>query len=71
MNTFLGIALDTWVNIDGDCPMRHEVSRTETQLELGHETGSLHLVLTEEGLDRLVAVANTALTDMRTCASQP
>jgi hypothetical protein len=53
MNTFLGIAMETWVNIDGDCHMAREVSRTEAQIELGHRTGSLHLVITEDGLAKL------------------
>ncbi|HEX5402832.1 MAG TPA: hypothetical protein VFX16_11100 [Pseudonocardiaceae bacterium] len=65
MNTFLGIAVDTWVNVDGDCEMATEVSRVEAQIELGHGTGSLHLVMTEEGLARLVAVAGDVLQEMR------
>ncbi|HEY3608243.1 MAG TPA: hypothetical protein VGL06_12125 [Pseudonocardiaceae bacterium] len=65
MNTLMGIALDVWVNIDGDCPMETEVTRCEAQLELGHSTGSLHLVLDEDGLARLVAAATAALDTLR------
>jgi hypothetical protein len=65
MNTFLGIALDTWATIDADCPIAHEVSKTEAQLELGHSTGSLHLLLTEDALVNLMAAAGEALDEMR------
>src|SRR5258707_4027609 len=65
MNTHMGIALDAWVLIDDDCPMKSEVCRTEAQFELGHSIGSLHLIVSEEGLARLVDVAGAALKDMR------
>ena len=65
MNTFLGIAFDAWVNIDGDCPIAHEVFASEVQIELGHSAGSLHLVITEGGLHKLIQVAETAITEMR------
>jgi hypothetical protein len=61
----MGIALDLWVNIDGDCPMDSEVTRSEAQLELGHSTGSLHLVLDEDGLALLVETATAALAALR------
>jgi hypothetical protein len=64
MNTFMGISLDTWANVDGDCPIECEVVAAEAQIELGHRTGSLHLVMTESGLRRLVAVAGHALDEM-------
>jgi hypothetical protein len=34
-------------------------------LELGHSTGSLHLVLDEDGLARLVVTATAALDTLR------
>ncbi len=68
MDTFLGIAVDAWANIDGECDMAYEVSRAEAQLELGHRTGSLHLVLTEAGLAKLVETATTVLREMREVA---
>lgn len=64
-NTFLGIDFETWVNIDGDCTMSREVVASEVQIELGHSTGSLHLVFTEGGLNKLIQVADTAVTEMR------
>lgn len=64
MNTFLGIAMETWVNIDGDCHMAREVSRTEAQIELGHRTGSLHLVITEDGLAKLAAFIDQVMQEM-------
>ena len=65
MNTFLGIAMETWVNIDGDCDMTRETGRTEARLELGHRTGSLHLVATEDGLAKLAAFVQDVLREMR------
>lgn len=65
MNTFMGIGLDTWATVDGDCPIECEVVSSEAQFELGHRTGSLHLVMTEDSLRRLAAVANHALAEMR------
>jgi hypothetical protein len=65
MDTFLGIAVDVWVNVDGDCPMGFETSASQAQIELGHNTGSLHLVMTEGGLETLVEVAGLALEQMR------
>ncbi len=68
MNTFLGIALDNWVNIDGDCPMSCEVVQRETQIELGHGAGTLHLVLTEAALAKLAHLTDQALREVRTSA---
>jgi hypothetical protein len=65
MNTHRGIALETWVNIDGDCPIECEMSRTDAQIALGHGTGSLHLVLSEAALSALAAVTAGALHDIR------
>jgi hypothetical protein len=67
----MGIALDTWVNIDGDCPMGAEIARSEVQIELGHGTGSLHLVMTEQALANLVETAGTALTTLRAAEGIP
>jgi hypothetical protein len=64
-NTFLGIALETWVNIDEDCPVECETSRTEAQIALGHGTGSLHLVLSEGALRKLAGVLTEAGVAMR------
>ena len=71
MDTFLGIAVDAWANIDGDCDMAYEVSRAEAQLALGHRTGSLHLVLTEAGLAKLVDTAARVLHEMRQLGPGP
>jgi hypothetical protein len=35
MNTFMGIALKVWVNLDEDCAIECEFGRTEVQIELG------------------------------------
>ena len=65
MDTLMGIALDVWVNIDDDCAIEYEVSRSEAQIELGHKTGSLHIVATEEALINLAKEVGAALRDMR------
>ena len=65
MHTSQGIALDAWVDVDGDCPIHGEVVGQQAQIELGHSTGSLHLVLTEQGLANLARVLTVTLTNMR------
>lgn len=65
INTFLGIAFESWVNIDGDCPMTQQVSASDAQLELGHGAGSLHLVITQGGINKLLQVVEAAAAEMR------
>jgi hypothetical protein len=60
----MGIALDVWVNLDEDCAIECEVSRSEVQIDLGHKTGSLHIVATEGALLNLVEEAVAALRNM-------
>jgi hypothetical protein len=69
MNTHFGIAVDAWANVDGDCDMTYEVSPVEAQIELGHRTGSLHLVMTPRGLAKLLEVGQQVLTEMRAAAA--
>lgn len=66
LNTFLGIALETWVTVDDECQMSHEVTRAEAQIDLGHRTGSVHLVLTERGIAKLVREIEQVLDELRT-----
>lgn len=66
MNTFLGIALDNWVNIDGDCQISCEVVQHEVQIELGHGASALHLILTEDAIAKLAHVTDLALQQVRT-----
>ena len=63
MNTFLGISMDNWVNMDGDCPMSYEVIDKETQIEIGHGAGTLHLVLTIAALAQLANLTDRALSE--------
>jgi hypothetical protein len=65
MNTFQGIAMDTWVDIDGSCPIDVEVVGQQAQFQLGHATGSLHLVLNEKGLGKLTDALAAALAKLR------
>jgi hypothetical protein len=61
MFTNLGIAVDAWVKIDGDCALTCDVADGETQLMFGHRSGSLTLLTNENALGRLVRVAGEAL----------
>jgi hypothetical protein len=70
VNTFRGIAMDAWVDVDEDCPIHGEVVSQQAQIELGHGAGSLHVVLTEEGLANLVQVLIATLTDMRSVSGR-
>jgi hypothetical protein len=65
MSTFLGISMENWVNIAGDCPMSFELVNRETQIELGHGAGALHLVLTPDALAKLANLTDTALAQLR------
>jgi hypothetical protein len=65
MNTFLGIAVDATVSVDGDCDVTHAVSYNCVEIDLGHSVGSLHLGLTERALVKLVNVATVALDEVR------
>jgi hypothetical protein len=65
MRTFLGIAVDATVTVDGDCDLTHAVSRDCVEIDFGHSTGSLYLGLTETALVKLVNVATVALDEVR------
>jgi hypothetical protein len=65
MNTLMGIALDVWVNLDEDCAIECEVGQSEVQIDLGHKTGSLHIVATKMALLNLVEKAVAALRNMQ------
>jgi len=57
-----GIALDTWVMASRECDISCEVIGNQAQLTLGHDTGSLNLVLDDGGLAGLVEIAVDAWT---------
>lgn len=57
-----GIALDTWVMASRECDISCEVIGNQAQLTLGHNTGSLNLVLDDGGLASLIEVAVDAWT---------
>jgi hypothetical protein len=61
-----GISVDSWVQIEGHCSIEHEVTADEAQLTLGHHTGSLTLVASEQALEHLISVAAHALDQIRT-----
>jgi hypothetical protein len=65
MHTFLGIAVDATVSVDGDCDVTHAVSQNCVEIDLGHSVGSLHLGFTEAALTKLVNVATVALDEVR------
>jgi hypothetical protein len=57
-----GIAVDSWVSVDGQCWLSCDVIGDQAQFDFGHSTGSLHLNVSEAALARLVQVATEALT---------
>jgi hypothetical protein len=57
-----GIALDTWVTASRECDISCEVIGDQAQLTLGHNTGSLNLVLDNGGLAGLIEIAVDAWT---------
>lgn len=65
MRTFLGIAVDATVTVDGDCDLTHAVSPNCVEIDLGHSAGSLHLGFTEQALAKLINVATVALDEVR------
>ncbi len=56
MYTSRGITVDAWAKIEPDCHLEHYITGDDMQIEFGIETGVLHLVITDEMVDRLVAV---------------
>lgn len=65
MFTNQGIALDTYVQIDGSCTLSCEVIGDEAQFEFGHRTGALSLITNEDSLTKLANVATEALHRLR------
>ncbi|GAB2986582.1 hypothetical protein [Saccharothrix stipae] len=61
-----GIKVDSWVAIDGDCPMNFEVVGQEIQFRFGgvHD-GGVDLVVSERGLANLAAKVTEALAQVR------
>lgn len=60
------IKVDSWVVIDGDCPIGFEVEGREIQFRLGDiHGGGLDLVLSEEGLEKLAVKVTEALEQVR------
>jgi hypothetical protein len=63
------IDLDAYATIGRDCSMMCKViDAPEALIELEHGTGSLNLVVSEDGLTRLLELLGAALADMRTAA---
>ncbi|WP_158880965.1 hypothetical protein [Amycolatopsis anabasis] len=65
MFTYNGIAVDAWARIEGRCPISCEVIGNEAQFEIGTNVASLNLVITEDGLEKLLAAAAKALALLR------
>ncbi len=61
-----GIQVDAWARLDANCPMKVEVVADEAQFELGHRDSSLCLIAEEDGLVKLVTIAEQALEQLRT-----
>lgn len=65
MFTHRGISVDSWVLMEDDCPLSCDMIGDQAQFTFGHASGSLHLVATEEALEKLVRVASEALDRLR------
>jgi hypothetical protein len=65
MFTVRGIGVDSYVKVDPDCPLTCDVVGEQAQFRFGspRSTG-LSLVLTEHGLERLIAAGTAALRAM-------
>jgi hypothetical protein len=60
-----GIAVSASVLMDGDCALSCDVIGDQAQFEFGTGTGSLSLIASEDGLERLAKVASDASPDSR------
>lgn len=62
MLTMHGISLDTWASLTAECDMSADVVGDQAQLQFGHQSGSLCLVINETGLAKLIRLATVVLT---------
>jgi hypothetical protein len=65
MSTCNGVSVDAWVTINGHYPITCEIVSDEAHSEIGTRTASVNLIVSEEGLDKLVDTALEALRAMR------
>ncbi|MGH3932351.1 MAG: hypothetical protein ACRDTF_20525 [Pseudonocardiaceae bacterium] len=65
MFTHSGIAVEAWVKIEGNCPIKWEVVDDQAQFVIGPNSATLSLIASEEGLKKLVTTASEALRAMR------
>jgi hypothetical protein len=65
MHTHDAIVLDSWVRVEGDCPLRCEVIGNDANFEFGTKISALHLTASEPALIKLVAVATEALNRLQ------
>lgn len=66
MFTHGGIAVEAWVKIEGNCPIKWEVVHDQAQFMIGPTSATLSLMASEKGLEKLVTTASEALRAMRT-----
>ncbi|MGH3870500.1 MAG: hypothetical protein ACRDSR_03130 [Pseudonocardiaceae bacterium] len=61
-----GIYVDSWVKVEGHCSITCDVVDDEAEFRFdgAHSTG-LHMILTEEGLEKLVHTGMAALRRIR------
>lgn len=60
-----GIEVSAWATVDGTCALSCDVVGEQAQFELGSGSGSLNLIVSECGLERLAQVASEALERLR------
>lgn len=65
--TVSGICVDSWVRVEGHCGITCDVVGDEAEFRFGGACSTgLHMIVTEEGLEKLVHTSIDALHRMRT-----
>lgn len=66
MMTSGGTSVETWVSIDGSCPVGWDVIEGEVQLRFGSgKTYALELIADEQGVENLIRASQAALRRLR------
>lgn len=66
MFTVSGICVDSWVRVEDHCGITCEVVGDEAEFRFGGERSTgLHMIVTEEGLEKIARTSVDALHKMR------
>jgi hypothetical protein len=61
----IGLELGTWARIEDDCPIEYVALRHEVEMTVGGRQAGFDLVVTEGGLETLIATGQAALAALR------